>query len=82
MRRTNIPGHGLVGEGAPHSVIDCAEPACVNEGRQLGRLGWHMGVGGDGHGVCLCGAISPHLASSVARKRWHAQHKDAVRAVS
>ena len=34
-----------------------------------------------GAGYCECGAESPELPSTAARKRWHAGHKDAIRAV-
>lgn len=78
MRRTNVPGHGLVGEGAGHAVNGCREGDCA-KGAAYRNWG---GIGGFGHGVCLCGAISPHLPSSTARKRWHAEHKDAVRAAT
>lgn len=37
---------------------------------------------GNGSGVtaCTCGVESPYLPSTNARKRWHREHKDAVRA--
>lgn len=49
------------------------------EGRvQLaGRL---IGDGnGEGRGSCTCGVDSPLLPSTAARKRWHREHKDAIR---
>jgi hypothetical protein len=35
---------------------------------------------GEGSTRCTCGALSPVLPSTAARKRWHREHKDAVRA--
>lgn len=36
----------------------------------------------EGCGVCSCGASSPVLETDGARKRWHRQHKDQLRAAS
>lgn len=33
-----------------------------------------------GRALCECGAESPVLPSTAARKRWHREHKDAIRA--
>lgn len=33
-----------------------------------------------GPAVCSCGATSGNLHTAAARKRWHREHKDAVRA--
>ena len=33
-----------------------------------------------GRARCSCGAESPPLDSDAARKRWHREHKDEVRA--
>jgi hypothetical protein len=35
---------------------------------------------GPGYARCSCGTRSPDLPSTTARKRWHREHKDAVRA--
>lgn len=37
-------------------------------------------VNGRGATRCSCGEWSPVLPSTAARKRWHREHKDAVRA--
>lgn len=36
--------------------------------------------GGAGRAVCGCGVESPELPNTSARKRWHREHKDAIRA--
>lgn len=64
-----VPGHTLVYEGAPH----------VWNGRRYERAvrdGW--GVGGEGKGLCSCGATSKVLTTGAARKRWHREHREAV----
>lgn len=38
------------------------------------------GAAGPGMAKCECGAMSEMLRSRSARKRWHAQHKDELRA--
>lgn len=35
---------------------------------------------GTGHAHCECGERSPELPSNRARKQWHREHKDALRA--
>jgi hypothetical protein len=65
MRRTNLPGHALTGEGVAH------------EKRRDGR--WQSTTSRLGVGLCECGETSPELTSNNQRKAWHAQHKDAVR---
>ncbi|GGM27981.1 hypothetical protein GCM10011608_11030 [Micromonospora sonchi] len=47
------------------------------EGRVKDSHGQFVAVG---PAVCSCGAISGPLTSANARKRWHAEHKAAVRA--
>jgi len=69
-RSTEVKGHGLQHEGAPFK-------------RVLGkwvRVNLRGGVGGEGRGMCSCGAYSPKLNSGAARKRWHRDHKSAVAA--
>lgn len=34
---------------------------------------------GPGRGKCSCGALSEILPTRAARKRWHREHKDAIR---
>lgn len=28
----------------------------------------------EGHGLCACGQVSPHVLSFKARRRWHNEH--------
>lgn len=35
-----------------------------------------------GVGLCECGQTSPELGTDAARKRWHVEHKDEVRAAA
>lgn len=65
MRRTNLPGHALRGEGKPYVRGD-EEP-------------WVRGYQHIGHGLCECGKASPPLDSDSQRKKWHAKHKNAIR---
>ena len=69
MRRTNLKGHALWNGGKPYEPGGEEEEAWV-----LVRRGWA------GRGVCSCGEVSAVLDSDNARKRWHAEHKSAVRA--
>lgn len=69
MRRTNLRGHALVNEGAAYERSD--------EGNWLKVYGsW------TGHGVCECGEASLVLDGNNQRKRWHAEHKDEIRAAA
>jgi hypothetical protein len=43
---------------------------------------WRPTKGGAGRALCECGKKSPVLPSTAARKRWHRQHKDAVRDIA
>jgi len=61
---TLLKGHGLVEEGWPFI------------GTQV-RARYR---GSPGMGKCSCGEMSEMLPSTVARKRWHREHKDKVRA--
>lgn len=71
-RNTRIPGHGLQREGRAHDET----------GRYIG--GYYSGALGDGrgtsvgYGLCSCGAKSPELPSTGARKRWFNEHKAEV----
>ena len=70
MRRTNIPGHALRGEGKPYTRRNSDAP-WEHIGNVHNR--WH------GVALCECGAVSGALDSDAARKRWHAGHKDEIR---
>jgi hypothetical protein len=53
-----------------------------HELRHEGRIYGGYGVGyvnGPGKTMCTCGARSPELPSTTARKRWHTEHKQALR---
>jgi hypothetical protein len=65
MRRTNIRGHALRGEGKAHLPGD-EEP-------------WILVWGYSGCALCECGAASAVERSDAARKRWHAEHKAIIR---
>lgn len=71
---TRLSGHELQYEGAPYRL----------EGRRAVRIdsSYYATRAGEGRGLCSCGAYSKVLPSAAARKRWHAEHKDAVRASS
>ena len=67
-RNTRLAGHGLRSEG------DAYEPGGEEQDAWIKVWGSWTGVG-----VCSCGETSPVLASNGQRKRWHAEHKQAVR---
>jgi len=67
-----IVGHGLQDEGAAYSSVRCTEGPCKKL-PTVKRV--HQGTGGEGHGLCECGALSEHLESGKARDRWHSGHK-------
>lgn len=64
---TRVPGHALIAEGEPY----------YENGRQ--RFLWR-GDGGEGRALCECGELSEALPFGDARKRWHRQHKEEVKA--
>lgn len=66
MRYTQMPGHGLIAEGAPH-----------DDNGKRNNLG---GVAGWGRGLCSCGDMSEHLHSARQRRAWHNQHKAEIAA--
>jgi hypothetical protein len=43
---------------------------------------WRPTKGGDGRALCECGKKSQVLPSTAARKRWHREHKEAVRDIA
>lgn len=60
-----VVGHGLSAEGAPHD-------------ERGDRIGSNT-VSGIGRGLCACGATSDVLPSAGQRRRWHREHKQAIR---
>lgn len=69
--KTLVRGHGLLKEGHGYVQRGCEVPACVSGNAK----NWN-----EGHASCACGAYSPHLFSTYARKAWHRQHKAEIRA--
>jgi hypothetical protein len=64
-----VKGHGLRGEG----LAFVQEPAYFG-----GPSGPRMVFDQKGQGLCHCGAWSPILPTTAARRRWHREHKQAV----
>lgn len=62
-----VKGHGLVQEGKALRKDGCKTCDYWYRAR--------LGVGGEGHGKCSCGAVSDHLLSGADRKAWHKDHK-------
>lgn len=67
---TILPGHALVGQGAPYGLG-------LNNTVQLIRS--HT-TAGPGRGLCSCGDLSLELPTATRRKAWHRQHKADVAA--
>ena len=72
MRRTNVRGHALRGEGKAYRAAgpDDETDAPVYLRGHIGR------------GLCECGAMSDVEWSNAARQRWHAAHKAQVKATT
>ena len=70
MRRTNLRGHALRGEGKAHirGYAEQEQPPWVRARGHIGR------------GLCECGAVSPEAWTDADRKAWHSRHKDEIRA--
>lgn len=63
-----IRGHGLLVGGDPFTAAGRRKP-----------YRWPPPATSNvGHGKCRCGALSPELPTTAARKRWHKQHKAEV----
>jgi hypothetical protein len=61
-----VPGHTLVGEGAPH----------MWNGRRYEVIHARgFGTAGEGKALCSCGETSRVLKTGAARKAWHREHK-------
>lgn len=76
-----VPGHGLRARGEPYLAVDCYTGRCAtNLGATIHQENSPTvdSVRGQGHAVCSCGAISPHLPNGIGRKRWHRMHKARV----
>ena len=78
MRRTALRGHALRSEGAafiPAASCDGHPDAIAPDGTAYTRCQGHIG-----YGLCECGELSPSLHSGAGRRRWHADHKNEIRA--
>jgi len=64
-----VSGHGLPDEGRPVLKRNCC---AMDDGTNHGQRNHYDA---HGHGVCSCGAMSPHEITNAARQRWHRQHK-------
>ncbi len=69
MPSNRLSGHTLRYEGKPFVWT-------ANGGRYVRARPFQK----DGVGMCSCGEHSPKLDTDAARKRWHAAHKDEIRA--
>lgn len=68
---TRLPGHTLRSEGKPY---------VWSSGRYMRA---NIALGRDvpeGRALCSCGTASQKLSSDAERKRWHATHKQQIRA--
>ena len=72
--------HALQRGGAGFTASGCATAPCTSK-LPYWREEAHAwvgtatyGIGGPGHGRCNCGATSPHLKTSTARKAWYRKH--------
>ncbi len=66
--KTLLKGHALFGEGSR---------AFTAEGRLVGSWSYNAERGG-----CQCGAVAPAGLSVSATRKWHREHKDALRGES
>lgn len=81
-----VPGHRILGRGAPHTGQSCQTWPCdtVSGVRRVDRYGIvrDVGVGGHGHASCECGWTGPHQFSGAARRRDHRAHKRSLRSTA
>jgi hypothetical protein len=68
LTSTRLVGHGLRAEGAAFFLF---APGKVQR-RLIGN--------GPGRGLCECGDVSDELPNRAARKRWHREHKEQIKA--
>lgn len=69
--QTLLRGHALRNEGRPF----------VHERNLRGEYVLQRVFGGSfGRAACECGAASPLYYTTAARKQWHREHKETVRA--
>ena len=74
MKRTALRGHALQHEGGAMEVWDPRSYSPEINGQKVGPTYEPIGKA-----LCQCGEWSPVLPSTAARKRWHTDHKAAVR---
>lgn len=77
--QTLLKGHALRSEGAAFYRPACTKLDCFEHRKHCSSTGPQRMEAGGGHALCECGEQSEHLNSKGQRKRWHAEHKDAVR---
>lgn len=63
-----VPGHGIVERGHAHDDAGVLKPA-------------PYGAPVRGRGRCVCGELSPSLPSTLARQRWHRDHRERLAGV-
>ncbi len=76
-----VPGHALRLRGEGYLAVDCYRDRCsTNVGHTTRQHNTPTvdSVRGEGHAVCQCGVLSPHVATGADRKRWHRAHKARV----
>ena len=76
MKNTRVAGHSLRKEGAPYYLALCER--CQDNAHEHGSWTDESGLRSMnkvGHGLCSCGALSPHMDGDRTRRRWHMTHK-------
>jgi hypothetical protein len=78
--RGPLEGHALQAGGEPYLAIDCYHGRCATNvgGTVHQENGAADSVRGIGHGLCECGATSPHMPTGRLRRQWHREHKARV----
>lgn len=76
-----LDGHSLRCDGQAYLAIDCYEDRCAtNLGATTHQENGPVydSVRGNGHALCSCGVLSPHLHYGSDRRWWHRRHKARV----
>lgn len=74
-----LPGHYLVAHGEAYLAVDCYTGRCAtNLHATVHQANNDPSLRGKGHGLCSCGALSPHAPSYRKRRKWHRAHKARV----
>jgi hypothetical protein len=72
-----VRGHGLQSEGRPYLIVECNDADCVWE--RIPAEPRRSPNYDHGHGLCACGATSPHLLTDAERQLWYRDHKNQIR---